>query len=126
MPDAQPNRQVRNEARLIVVWDSSEDTRCVLAIFDDVLELRLENDGTVRRRARCVDIRSACETAQQWRLDWNIESRSRQVLDGQLLCPDCGGEAFMEKDDDSGLEWLRCASCGAVWTLNDTLEMWRP
>jgi hypothetical protein len=125
MLDARSNRQLRKGEELVVVWASSDGTRCVLATSDGVLELRLEKDGTVLRRAHYIDIRPACETAQQWRIDWDIESRSLQVLSCRILCPECGDEAFMESDAESGIEWLRCASCGETWTLNDTLDMWR-
>jgi len=125
MLDARSDRQLPKAEELVVVWASSDGTRCVLATSDGVLELRLENDGTVLRRAHFIDIRPACDTAQQWRIDWDIESRSRHVLGCRILCPECGDEAFIENDADSGIGWLRCASCGDAWPLNDTLEMWR-
>ena len=124
MFEARFNRQLREAAELIVVWASSDGARCVLAISDGVLELRLENDGTVLRRAHYIDIRPACDTAQQWRIDWDIESRSRQVLNRRNLCPQCGDDAFIEKDADGGIEWFRCASCGDAWMLDDTAKMW--
>jgi len=66
-------------AELIVVWASSDRTRCVLAFLEGVLELRLEDDGEVIRRAHYIDIRPACDVAQQWRVDWDIESRWRRI-----------------------------------------------
>ena len=109
-------------ADLIVVWASSDGTRCVLAILDGVLELRLENDGEVIRRAHYLDVRPACDTAQQWRIDWDIQSRWRRVLNSRIICPECGDEAFSENDAESGVQWLRCASCGDVW-LGDAPRM---
>ena len=80
MFEARFNRQLRESSELVVVWASSDGARCVLATSEGVLELRLENDGTVFHRAHHIDIRAACDTAQQWRIDWDIESRSRQVV----------------------------------------------
>ena len=125
MLDTRSNRQLRRGEELVVVWASFDGTRCVLATSGGVLELRLEKDGSVLRRAHYIDIRPACETAQQWRIDWDIESRSRQVLGSRIVCPECGDEAFMESDAERGIEWLRCAYCGETWTLNDTLQMRR-
>jgi len=122
MLEARSNRPRHEAAELIVVWATSDGTRCVLAPLDGVLELRLEHDDAVLRRAHYIDIRPACETAQQWRIDWEIESRSRPVLNGRIICPECGDEAFGEKDAESGIRWFRCASCGDAW-LDDPPEM---
>jgi hypothetical protein len=100
---------------LIVVWASADGTRCVLAFLKGVLELRIENDIEVIRRAHYVSVRPACEAAQQWRIDWDIESRWRRVLASRIICPECGDEAFREKDTDSAIQWLRCGSCGEAW-----------
>jgi ribosomal protein S27AE len=123
MSEARFNRQLREAAELVVVWASSDGARCVLAISGGVLELRLEHDGEVLRRAHYIDIRSACDAAQQWRIDWDIESRSRQVHKRRILCPQCGDDAFMEQDVEGGIKWFRCASCGDTWMLDDTPGM---
>jgi hypothetical protein len=111
-------------AELIVVWASSDGTRCVLAFLEGVLELRLEDDGEVIRRAHYIDIRPACDVAQQWRVDWDIESRWRRIPNSRIICSECGDEAFREADAESHIEWLRCPSCGDVW-LNDAPRMRR-
>ena len=111
-----------SEAEFIIVWVSSDGAQCVLAILDGVLELRLESDGEVIRRACYIDIRPACETAQQWRIDWDIESRWRRVLTSRIICPECGDEGVRETDAESGVLWLRCTSCGDVW-LDDAPRM---
>jgi hypothetical protein len=115
MFEARFNRQLRESSELSVVWASSDGARCVLATSEGVLELRLENDGTVFHRAHHIDIRAACDAAQQWRIDWDIESRSRQVMKRRILCPECGDDAFIERDAEGGIEWFRCASCGDAW-----------
>ncbi len=94
----------------------------MLFVLVGVLFLRLEDDGEVIRRARYIDIRPACDTARQWRIDWDIESRWRRALNSRIICPECGDEAFSERDADSGMQWLRCGSCGDVW-LEDALKM---
>ena len=119
MLKTQPSQRSGGPVELIVVWASSDGTRCVLAIFGGVLELRLENNGTLLRHAHYIDIRPACEAAQQWRIDWDIESRSRRQVNGRILCPECGDEAFKERDAHSGAQWFRCASCGDARTLDE-------
>jgi hypothetical protein len=75
MLDARSRQRPSEAPELIVVWTSSDGTRCVLVILDPVLELRLESDGEVIRRAGYIDIRPAFDTARQWRIDWDVESR---------------------------------------------------
>ena len=77
---SKPAPVVREAAELIIVWASSDGTRCALAFLEGVLELRLENDGEVIRRAHYLDIRPACDAAQQWRIDWDVESRWRRIV----------------------------------------------
>jgi hypothetical protein len=113
--EARSSQRPSEADELIVVWASSGGTRCVLAFLEGALELRLENDGEVIRRARYLDIRPACDEAQQWRVDWDIQSRWRRILTSRIICPECGDEAFNEKDAESEVQWLRCASCGDVW-----------
>jgi hypothetical protein len=117
-------RRLSEAQEIIVVWASSDDTRCVLAFLEGVLELRLENDREVIRRAHYIDIRPACDAAQQWRIDWDIESRWRRILHSRIICPECGDEAFTEKDSESGIQWFRCGSCGDAW-LDDAPRMRR-
>ena len=78
----EPDPQARRTAEPIIVWASADGTRCVLATAGGVLELRLEHNGTVLRRAHYLDIRPACEAARQWRIDWDIESRRTSVRPG--------------------------------------------
>jgi hypothetical protein len=118
MLDTQASRRSRETAELIVVWASSNGVRCVLAVGDGVLELRLERDGKVLRRAHYTDIRRACDTAQRWRIDWDIETRLQRQLSTRTLCPACGDDAVEERDAQSRVQWFRCASCGDVWTLD--------
>jgi hypothetical protein len=120
MLNTEISRLLLEPSELVVVWVSSDGARCVLAILDGVMELRLENDGTVIRRAHHIDIRPACDAAQQWRIDWDIGSRSRRVVYPRITCPECGDDAFKEKDLVSGIHWLGCASCGNAWTFDDT------
>jgi hypothetical protein len=119
MLEAQSNYRVSEGAKLIVVWATSDGARCMLVIRDGVLELRLENNGEAIRRAHYIDIRPACDTAQQWRIDWDIESRGRRVPNSRIICPECGDDGLSEKDAESGIHWFRCASCGEVW-FDDT------
>jgi predicted RNA-binding Zn-ribbon protein involved in translation (DUF1610 family) len=122
MRDTQPNRRASRTAELIVIWASSDDTRCVLAILDGVLELRLEHDGTVVRRAHYIDIRPARDAAQEWRIDWDIERRSHEQSRVETICPECGDEALREVDAEGGMSWFRCPSCGDAWTLDAARE----
>jgi hypothetical protein len=124
MLEARWRQRLCEAAEHIVMWASSDGTRCVLAFLEGVLELRLESDGEVMRRAHYIDMRPACDAARQWRTDWDIESRWRRVLNSRTICPECGDEAFREQDADSDIQWLRCASCGDAW-LEDTPRMWR-
>lgn len=121
MLEAQSNRQSSDTSELIIIWTSSGGTRCVLAISGGVLELRLEEDGTVLRRARYTDIRPASDAAQRWRIDWDIEARSGQLFN-RTICPECGDDAFEEGAGGSGVRWFRCTSCGDAWTLDDARE----
>lgn len=123
MLEAQSNRQSSKTSEPIVIWTSSGGTRCVLAILGGVLEVRLEHGGTVLRRAHYTDIRPASDAAQRWRIDGDIEARSRQPACIGMLCPECGDYAVEERDGGSGVQWLRCTSCGEAWTLNDGREM---
>jgi hypothetical protein len=124
MLEARSSRPVPEAAELIVVWASSDGTRCALAFLEGVLELRLENDGEVIRRAHYLDIRPACDAAQQWRIDWDVESRWRRIVNSRIICPECGDEAFSERDAESDIQWLRCGSWGDAW-LNDAPRMRR-
>ena len=94
----EPDPQARRTAEPIIVWASADGTRCVLATAGGVLELRVEHNGVVLRRAHYLDIRPACEAARQWRIDWDIESRLHRQTSGRLLCPECGDEALRERD----------------------------
>ena len=93
MLEARWRQRLCEAAEHIVMWASSDGTRCVLAFLEGVLELRLENDGEVMRRAHYIDMRAACDAARQWRIDWDIESRWRRVLNSRIICPECGDEA---------------------------------
>jgi hypothetical protein len=122
MFQAQSNQQSSDTSDLIVIWTSSGGTRCVLAILGGVLEVRLEHDGKVLRRARYTDIRPASDAAQRWRIEWDIEARSHLPPCVGTLCPACGDDAFEERDGGSGVQWFRCTSCGDAWTLDDARE----
>ena len=114
----EPDPQARRTAEPIVVWASADGTRCVLATVAGVLELRIERDGVVIRRAHYLDIRPACEAARQWQIDWDMDSRLRRETSGRILCPECGDEALREIDASDGAQWIRCRSCGDVWPLD--------
>jgi hypothetical protein len=88
-----------------------------LAFWDDVLELRLEHDRKVLRRAYFTDIRPASDAAQRWRIDWDIEVRSLQPAPIGTLCPECGDDGLEERE--AGAQWFRCPSCGEAWALGD-------
>jgi hypothetical protein len=122
MLDTESSRKLSDTADLILVWASSDGARCVLATLHGVLEMRLEHDGRVLRRGHFIDIRPACDAARQWRLDWAIETRMRQQPCIRILCPECGDDAFGERDLGSGTKWFRCASCGEAWTIDSTGE----
>jgi hypothetical protein len=122
MLDTRSSRYSSEMADLIVVWASSDGVRCVLAALQGVLELRLEHDGRVLRRGQYIDIRPACDAAQRWRIDWDIGTRSGQQPWVRILCPECGDDAFGETDSQSGVHWLRCASCGEAWTIDGAGE----
>jgi predicted RNA-binding Zn-ribbon protein involved in translation (DUF1610 family) len=115
----EPDPQARRTAEPIIVWASADGTRCVLATAGGVLELRVEHNGVVLRRAHYLDIRPACEAARQWRIDWDIESRLHRQTSGRLICPECGDEALRERDASGGAQWFRCTSCGDAWLLDD-------
>jgi predicted RNA-binding Zn-ribbon protein involved in translation (DUF1610 family) len=116
---AEPDPQARRTAEPIMVWASADGTRCVLATAGGVLELRLEHNGRVLHRAHYLDIRPACEAARQWRIDWDIESRDQRQARGRILCPECGDDAFRERDTHNGAQWFRCPSCGDAWLPDD-------
>jgi hypothetical protein len=122
MLDMPSGRQLSETADFTVLWASSDGARCVLATLHGVWELRLEHDGRVLRRGHFVDIRQACDAARQWRIDWDIESRKRDQRLIRILCPECGDDAFGERETGSGAKWFRCASCGEVWTIDGTGE----
>jgi hypothetical protein len=125
--EAQSNRQSNETSQPIVIWSSSAGTRCVLAVLDAVLEVRLEHDGKVLRRAHFADIRPASDAARRWRIDWDIEARSLQPPRIRTFCPGCGGDdAVEERDDGSLVQWFRCTSCGDAWTEDDGREMQGP
>ena len=115
----EPDPHARRTAEPIVVWASADGARCVLAAAGGVLELRIEHQGIVLRRAHYLDIRPACEAARQWRIDWDIESRPHREASSRILCPECGDEALRERDASAGAQWFRCASCGDAWSLGD-------
>ena len=118
MLESQSSRGSSQSAELLVMWASASGMQCVLAFLGGALELRLQLDGTVVRRAHFIDIRPAREAAQRWRVDWDIEARSRQPLAIRILCPECGDEAFGEQDASTGAQWFHCASCGDTWTFD--------
>ncbi len=118
MLDTPSSRHASETADFIVVWASSNGVRCVLATLQGVLELRLEHDGRVLRRGHYVDIRPACDAARRWRIDWDIGTRSGQQQWLRILCPECGDDAFGERDNQTGVQWFGCASCGETWTID--------
>jgi hypothetical protein len=125
--NTQPNKPSAIPVEVVVMWASSDGTRCLLTFDSGALDLRIEHDGAVLRQARYVDYRQACEASRQWRADWDIGSRRRKRPGGRVTCPECGGEVLPEREPQSGAEWLRCASCGDAWGINDVpvRQMWR-
>ena len=117
MPESRSSRRSSESAELIVMWASASGMQCVLAFLQGVLELRLELDGAVLRRALFIDIRPARDAAQRWRVDWDIEAPLHKPPAIRILCPECGDEAFGEQDA-TGARWFRCASCDGTWTLD--------
>jgi hypothetical protein len=113
-------------AEPVLMWASSDGTRCLMACLDGTLDLRIEHDGTVIRQARYVEYRPACEAAQQWRVDWDIESWPRRRR-GRIRCPECAGELLPERDGQTGVQWFRCGSCGDAWRRDDArlCDAWR-
>jgi len=125
--NTQPDKSPAIPIAPVVMWTSSDGARCLLAFERGVLELRIEQDGAVMRHARYVDFRQAFEASRQWRVDWDLESRSRQRRIARMLCPECGGEVLPERDIQCGAQWLRCTSCGDAWGINDlpVRDVWR-
>ena len=107
---------------LVVVWASTHAVRCVLAPLDGSLELRLEHDGKVIRRGRYVDVRPACDAARRWRADWDHRDETGPHLTVSIPCSECGDDALAERDRVSGVQWLRCRSCGEAWTADGAGE----
>jgi hypothetical protein len=60
-------------SELVRLWALNDGTRCVLASAGSGLELQILHDGTVVRRAPCIDVRLARDAAQMWRIEWEIE-----------------------------------------------------
>jgi predicted RNA-binding Zn-ribbon protein involved in translation (DUF1610 family) len=116
MPDIQSTGYPSD---IIVMWTSSNGARCVLAFLGDILQLRLERDGTEVRRAHYDDIRPASDAAQRWRIDWDMESRENGRPFLRTPCPECGDDALEEHDAGDNAKWLRCPSCGEAWILDD-------
>jgi hypothetical protein len=123
----QPSNPFAIPTAPVVMWASSDGTLCLLTCDRGAIDLRIEYDGAVLRQARYLDYRQACEASRQWRVDWDMESRRRKRRSGRITCPECGGDVLPERDSASGAEWLRCASCGDAWGINDApvREMWR-
>ena len=116
MPDIQT---AHNPSDIIVMWTAANGARCVLAFVGDSLQLRLERDGKEVRRAHYDDIRPASHAAQRWRIDWDMEARANGRPFVRTLCPECGDDAFEERDARDDAKWLRCPSCGEAWILDD-------
>jgi predicted RNA-binding Zn-ribbon protein involved in translation (DUF1610 family) len=110
------------DAREIVVWAASGETRCVLTSLDGALELRLEHSDRLVRRGRYADIRQACDAARQWRIDWDIATQVPKPGTVRVLCPECGDDALEEPAVAGRGRAFHCASCGEIWRLENADE----
>ena len=110
----QPSRPSQNPD-LVLVWALADGARCTLTPRSGVVELQLVIDGLVLRQAHFVHISPAYETAQQWRVDYEVERESRRELDSRTCCPECGDETFSERPSGNGVRWFCCRACGDVW-----------
>ena len=106
-------------AELVRFWAVADGTRCVLVSAGNGLELRIVHERLVVRYAPCVDVSFARDTAQMWRVDFDIERAIRAKADPGLLCPECGEQAIINGRFPDSARWLGCAACGNVW-LYDT------
>ena len=112
----EPDPQARRTAEPIVVWASADGTRCVLATVAGVLELRIERDGVVIRRAHYLDIRPACEAARQWQIDWDMDSRLRRETSARhSSAPSVAMRRSEKWTRPTARSGIRCRSCGDVW-----------
>jgi formate dehydrogenase maturation protein FdhE len=101
--------------RIVGVWTWADGSQCLLTVVDSLLELRIEKEGVVLRRARCANVPQAVDMAQRWHVEHEIDCASDELMDPGGRCPGCGDMPLVEVDPESGVHWLRCPSCGNVW-----------
>jgi hypothetical protein len=58
-------------------WALVDGTECVVAVAGRFLELRVVDDDTILRSARFTEVQPALDTAQLWRIEWEIGCRCR-------------------------------------------------
>ena len=97
------------------LWALSDGTRCVLVALGDTFELQLLQGPRVLRRAPCADFRRAHNTAQQWRVDYEIDVHDRIGRRPTIPCPECGDDASVEPQLAHATPSLVCRSCGNTW-----------
>lgn len=100
---------------VVRTWPLSDGSRCVLALTSEGLELRLESGGDVVCRTYYSDIDYALRMAQRWRIEYDIAARSTEALLSNDRCFRCHEHPLTELDSHTGIEWLRCPSCGRAW-----------
>ena len=100
---------------IVRAWTWTDGTQCVLAVVGSILELRIETERAVLRRASYMDVRQAVDAAQRWRVEYEIDCESADLMDEEDRCVVCRDTAMVEVDPETGIRWLRCPSCGNVW-----------
>jgi hypothetical protein len=78
---------------ILRVWKWPNGYQCLLAVAESMLELRIVKGSAVLSRAGYTDLDYAADAIKG-------------------LCAVCGDTPVEEWDQDSGIEWRRCASCG--------------
>ena len=101
--------------RIVRAWMWTDGSQCLLAVVGNVLELRIERESVVLRRARYMDVQGALDAAQRWRIEYEIDCGSPDLIGAGERCLGCWETPLVEVDAESGIQWLRCPSCGNVW-----------
>src|SRR5262245_11969162 len=88
---------------ILRVWTWRPGCRCLLAVPDSALELRIDRGPAVLRRARSADVEHALETPQQWRIDYEIHHTAAGPFETEDRCAVCGDRPVVELDPASGI-----------------------
>jgi hypothetical protein len=107
-------------AAILRTWVWGADVHSTLITVGSRVELRVERDGMVIRRGAFSNVRRALETAQEWRVEYDLQRTQRgDPFDAAVQCPECRDDVSMAVRAGDAHR-LQCPTCGHAWTLDQT------